>query len=355
VPSATDDITAAIRAAGGTLGFDRYMELALYGDHGFYTGSDFDDPTPGGGGAAGRRGDFITSPEVGPLFGTVVARMLDAEWERLGRPDRFSVVEVGAGSGTLARAVLAAAPASKGALVYTAVEISARQRAQHPDGVVPVASLDAVAGAGELYGVVLANELLDNVPFRLAVFDGGWREAFVVESDDGGFAEVLSAPFDPAPAMLPASAPHGARVPLQDGARTVVETSGALLASGSVHVFDYCRPLTADLALLPWREWLRTYRGHQRAGHYLSEPGSCDITGDVAVDQLPPPDAVRTQAQFLERWGIADLVDEGRRYWSAHSQRPDVAALKMRSRVSEAEALLDPAGLGGFTVLEYRR
>ena len=125
-------------------------------------------------------------------------------------------------------------------------------------------------------------------------------------------------------------------------------------SAGSVHVLDYCRATTAELAGLPWREWLRTYRGHERAGHYLADPGSCDITTDVALDQLPPADVVSTQAQFLRRWGIDDLVEEGRRYWEANATQPDLAALRMRSRVAEAEALLDPSGLGGFTALEYR-
>ena len=93
MPSAADDIRAAIDAAGGAIRFDEFMRLALYGEHGFY----------GGGGRAGRRGDFITSPEVGPLFGAVVARFIDAEWARLGRPEPFTFVEAGAGPGTLAR------------------------------------------------------------------------------------------------------------------------------------------------------------------------------------------------------------------------------------------------------------
>ena len=75
------------------------MDLALYGEHGFYAS----------GGRAGRRGDFITSPEVGPLFGAVLARAIDAWWNELGRPSDFAVVEAGAGPGTLARAILAAA------------------------------------------------------------------------------------------------------------------------------------------------------------------------------------------------------------------------------------------------------
>ena len=56
--------------------------------------------------AAGRRGDFLTAPEVGPLYGAVLARAIDAWWIELGRPDPFVVVEAGAGPGTLARSVL---------------------------------------------------------------------------------------------------------------------------------------------------------------------------------------------------------------------------------------------------------
>ncbi|MDH4077438.1 MAG: hypothetical protein OEW29_16030, partial [Acidimicrobiia bacterium] len=79
-----------------------------------------------------------------------------------------------------------------------------------------------------------------------------------------------------------------------------------------------------------------------------------DITTDVAVDQLPGAAEVTTQAEFLRRWGIEALVDEGRRYWTEHAARPDLTALRMRSRVSEAEALLDPAGLGGWLACLWR-
>ena len=79
-----------------------------------------------------------------------------------------------------------------------------------------------------------------------------------------------------------------------------------------------------------------------------------DVTTQVCIDQLPAPTAVRTQAQFLQRWGIDALVEEGRDAWQAASARPDLEALRMRSRISEAESLLDPAGLGSFEVLEWR-
>jgi len=107
----------------GPVRFDVAVEQLLYGDEGFFTR----------GGGAGRRADFLTSPEVGPLFGAVVARALDAEWARLGRPDPFVVVEAAAGRGALARAVLDATPACRPALRYVCVERSAVLRARLED------------------------------------------------------------------------------------------------------------------------------------------------------------------------------------------------------------------------------
>jgi SAM-dependent MidA family methyltransferase len=348
--SASEAIRNAITAAGGAIGFDEFMRLALYGDGGFYTGA------PDGGGFAGRRGDFLTSPEVGPLFGAVVAGFLDAEWQRIGRPDPFTVVEAGAGPGTLARAVLAARPRCSAALRYVAVEVSVAQRERHPEGVESVASIDAVAGpvtAPVIDGVIIANELLDNLPFRLAVFDGGWREAFVIARPDGGFAEVLSAPFDPTPAGLVSRPPHGSRAPIQQEAADWVGRARRSLRSGTVVVIDYMSASTAGLAHRPYRDWLRTYRGHERGDHPLVRPGTQDITAEVALDQLPATDVVRTQAQWLQRWGIEDLVAEGKRIWSEQAARPGLEAMRMRSRISEAEALLDPGGLGSFIVAQW--
>ena len=339
MPSAADSIRAAIAASQGSIPFAQFMENALYGSDGFYSTT----------GRAGRRGDFITSPEVGPLFGHVLSQAIDAVWKRLGEPTDFQIVEVGAGPGTLARSSLAASPQCLVNGSYVAVEVSAEQRTLHPEG---VTSID-VMPSNIAHGVIIANELLDNLPFDLWVYDDGWRNAHVIQQGDG-FAELLMT--QDVPACLPSRVPHGSRAPVHSKATEWLTNVLENLSSGSVFVIDYCTPLTAEVASMPWREWLRTYAGHERGVHYLRNPGEQDITTQVCIDQLAAvrePDAVRTQSQFLQLWGIDELVEEGKQVWTENAARPTLAAIKMRSRVTEAEALLDTTGLGNFMVLEW--
>jgi len=364
----------------GPIPFDHYLELALYAPGvGFYAAE----------GEAGRRGDFLTSPEIGPLFGAVVARALDHWWEELGAPDPFVVVEAAAGVGTLAKAVLGSNPACAAALRYLLVERSDRLRERQasvlpvePPATVlgPMGPVDdedddgpqalpgggpRVASLGELpvgsfTGVVLANELLDNLPFTLLErTSDGWCEVRVAEAEDGaGFTEVLT-PAEAADAEFAArlapDAPTGARVPLQRAAAEWLRTARRTLQRGRVVLVDYAAT-TPELATRPQDEWLRTYRAGQRGGPVLDRPGTQDITVEVCVDQLArvqPPAVDRPQHEFLRAHGLDALVDEARAAWHAGAARPDLDALKARSRVSEADALLDPTGLGAFRVLEW--
>ena len=358
----------------GPIRFDHVIEAALYDPRdGFYATT----------GRAGRRGDFLTSPEVGPLFGAVVARALDAWWLAAGQPPAFAVVEAGAGPGTLARAVLHARPACSDALRYVLVERSAAQRALHGAGlrlddptmafasvpdpdddetavavprgpiVVSLAELPRLPGPC----VVLANELLDNLPFGLAERRAdGWAEVFV--GIEGSHLAEVVLPLEPDEASaldaLAPGAPVGARAPLQRAAAAWLRDARSLAGPGGrVVAVDYARS-TAELAARPWSEWVRTYRRHERGGPPLEQLGTQDITCDVAIDQLvPAPGSDRSQAAWLDAHGLDVLVEEGRRVWAERAAIGDLAAVRARSRVTEGQALVDPDGLGAFRVLEW--
>jgi len=342
-------IAERIRAAG-SIGFDELVDFALYHpEHGFYMR----------GGGAGRRRDFITSPEVGPLFGAVLAKALDAWWGELGNPDHLWVVDAGAGPGTLARSVQAARPACAPAPRFVLVELSPALRTTHPTGVDSRADLPAAGELGDSPVVVLANELLDNVAFRLVERqDDGWAEVRIAVEGDR-LVETLGPlpPWDVERCTrLAPAAPLGGRLPLQDRTAMWLADALALAGSGRVVVFDYAASTTSAMAARPWTEWVRTYAVHSRGGVPWDRPGEQDITCEVALDQLAavrPPTENRAQADFLRAHGLDELVAEGRRTWAERAHVGDLAAVRAKSREGEARALTDPAGLGAFRVLEW--
>ncbi len=354
----------------GPITFDRFMEAALYAEGGFFA-------TGRGAGRAGR--DFVTSPEVGPLFGVCVARALDRLWRELDAPDPFLVVEAGAGNGRLAREVLRARPECLTALRYVLVERSALLRAEQRDRL-PLEPVDEALGpfvrsaaedqavpeqsAGPVFtaleelpalaaspAVVIANELLDNLPFGVAQWDGErWLEVRVARREPDGFVEVLV----PSEMSIDDEVPAGTRVPIPRGLRAWWRECESVVRDGFVLVVDY----TTNIAELGARPWLRTYREHSVGTDPLDAPGEQDITADVVLEQLDAaaPFArlrIDTQAEWLSALGIDDLVAEGRRRWEAGAAEGGLEALAGRSRITEAAALTDGRGLGAHHVVLY--
>jgi SAM-dependent MidA family methyltransferase len=372
----------------GPIPFDRFVDAALYDEpDGFFARG-------GGAGRAGR--DFVTSPEVGTLFGALVARALDRFWEDLGAPDPFVVVDVGAGRGRLAADVLGASPACAPALRYVAVERAAALREQQPErleieplevalgpavraepdepprpvtGVGPIVSSLADLPAASIEGVVVANELLDNLPFRIVErAPEAWREIRVgFDHASGGFVEV-EVPAAPGIARAAddvasgAEVPHGARLPVPTGMASWVEACGRMLRRGFLVVIDYADRV-ASLSRRGQHEWLRTYRGHERGTSPLDEPGSQDVTCDIPAEYLVGVArragftlvAAPDQATWLASLGIDDLVDDARDRWRQRAHVGDLAAVAARSRISEAAALTDRAGLGGHAVFVFAK
>jgi SAM-dependent MidA family methyltransferase len=366
----------------GPIGFDAFVGLALYGDGGFFSRAR-------GAGRAGR--DFVTSPEVGPLFGALVARALDGWWRDAREPDPFCVIEAGAGRGRLAVDVLAAAPACARALRYVLVERSSELRDAQRDlvqvepvedalgpvvrddddapiavtGMGPIVTALAELPAASLDGVVFANELLDNLPFRVVErHDGRWSEVRIGVEDDVLFETSVPATVElTAEAdLVLADAPAGARLPVPVTLSQWLRACAGALRTGRLVVVDYLAS-GAELAARGQAGWLRTYRDHERGGPPLEVPGEQDLTVDVPREYLVQA-AARAgfrlerelgQAEWLRELGIDDLVDAARRAWDARAHVGDLEAVRHRSRVSEGAALVDTAGLGAHRVVLFAR
>jgi SAM-dependent MidA family methyltransferase len=328
------------------------------------------------------------------LFGACVARALDEHWRALGEPDPFVVIEAGAGNGRLGRDVWRARPDCERALHYVLVERSAAlrdeqrrrleldpadealgpfTRAARDDAPAPVAgsgpvfvALDALP-ALELRGIVLANELLDNLPFGIAQrSETGWLEVRVAR-EQHGFAEVL-VPAEPGDARALDAAvegvavPVGARLPIPRGLDEWIASCGRVLRDGALVVIDYVDD-ASGLVARGADAWLRTYRAHERGGSPLDAAGEQDITADVVREQLAH--AARAsgftvgsdmaQAAWLRALGIDELAESGRRTWEARAHVADLEAVAARSRVLEASALTDTNGLGAHRVVTLTR
>ena len=176
----------------------------------------------------------------------------------------------------------------------------------------------------------------------------GWRQVAVCTREHGLSLELdeKSVVERPPPSDL---GDVGTRVPLPSAARRWL--AEARTVAECVLVFDY----TATNAQLVERSpdgAVRAYAGHERV-EPLARPGSCDITHDVPIELLEPPRSATAQADWLRAHGIMERVETARTTWHERAHIGDLEALFARSAVTESEALLDPSGLGGFTVIEW--
>ncbi len=248
-------------AAQGPVTFAEFMETALYHpQHGFYEQA-----------AVGEEAHFVTSPHVSPLFAELLAGQLEECWKLLGGPDPFDVVEAGAGHGTLALQLLDCLSGRISAAIrYTAVERSAAGRTA-----MAAAGLRVASGIGELepglVGCVVANELLDNLPFhRLRGTDHGPVELLVGVRD--GRLELIEGPVssDGLLAFAHALAP-GREAVASPAAKAFVAETAAILRPGYMWLIDYG---SDDRSIEPS---VHGYRRHRLEEDVLAEPGASDI------------------------------------------------------------------------------
>lgn len=324
-------VAAAVDAAGGWLPFEQYLDLVLYAPGlGYYSA---------GATRFGPAGDFVTAPELGPAFAGCVARVA----RRLAATLPESVIlEFGAGSGALAADVLAAladAPPARYLIVEVSADLRARQRAllaaRVPALLDRVVWLDQLPAA-PVDGLIIANEVVDALPFaRFALRDGA-LEALGVGRLAHGFGWVAR----PADATLSAAVAATGIAPVDAAfarytsevrprADAWVAAVAGCLGRGLALVVDYGG--TARELYHPARSagTLRCHYRHRAHDDPFLWPGLQDITAWVDFTRLARAAraaglavaAYGTQAHFLLATGVLDAApasDAATRARTAH-------------------------------------
>lgn len=309
-------IGAAIARAGGWIPFSRFMEIALYAPGlGYYSA---------GARKFGPAGDFVTAPELTPLFARCLAAQVA---EALGRAGGGDVLEVGAGTGALAADLLAAL-AERDALPrrYRILEVSGELRARQR---ATLAALGAELEARVEWldapppepwrGVLLGNEVLDALPVeRFRVRETGFEVLGVVRSGDGFAFEPRPAPRDVAAglaarlAALPAPLPPGFESEVCLMLPAWIRTLAAGLLEGVMLFVDYGLPRAEYYHPARDGGTLTSFFRHRRVEDVLARPGLQDITAwvdftavaEAAVAAGFEVAGFATQAHFLLATGL---------------------------------------------------
>jgi NADH dehydrogenase [ubiquinone] 1 alpha subcomplex assembly factor 7 len=322
-----DRLIARIRERGPLL-FDEFMEAALYDpEDGF-----FSSVSP-----ARPEGHFVTSPHLSPVFAGLLTVQARDAWNTLGRPDPFTVVDLGAGEGMLARGMLTAAASDED--FARALHLVAVERGEIARNALSSSGLDVAAKLQDVEpftGLIVANELFDNVPFRLFVDD-----IEITVTVEGARLIWQPLPMSDIRTVSPASD------------QIVTEVARALRL-GYALIIDY------GFAGSEKPEMPRGYRDHHLIEDVLEAPGSNDITGPVDFDAL----AARAASSGLQVWGPVSQRDAmmslGYRA-TLDRMRADQAekeltgewrtAIEYYGERGQAAMLVDPAGLGSLKVL----
>ena len=313
-------ICDAIAAAGGHIGFDRFMELALYAPGlGYYSS---------GSPKFGEGGDFVTAPELSSLFSRCLARQCA---EVISAIPTAEVLEFGAGSGIMAATILRELAAldclpMRYVILKLSSELRARQQqtiAQHvPELLARVEWLDALPGPG-FRGVILANEVLDAMPVQRFCIRHGELHELVVGWDGQGFDLHSAAPDAALFARLEVlrqqyQLPDGYSTELNLRAEQWIAALGELMEQGVALLIDYGFPQSEYYHPQRSEGTLMCHYRHRAHADALILPGLQDITAHVdftAIGEaaLKAGMAVRgytNQASFLLSLGLTEYLAE---------------------------------------------
>ena len=343
--------------ANGPITFARFMDIALYGEHGYYTSN------------VKAGADYATSPQMHPAFGVLIAGYLFRAWVALGEPDLFDVVEIGAGDGGLASDVLDAVSGSHAELGMSEhADRFVGALRYHPFDVRPRGEVLGVGNLSELHsivGCVISNELLDAFPVHVfTVREGGVLECYVGIGDDGDLVlvegEVSCDEILYRVGRISTKLPDGYRGEVNLGIKGWAESVGEVLERGYVLTIDYGHEQEMLYHPARYEGSLRCYRDHVLGQNPFRDVGLQDMTAHVDFTALD--DALKgvgfeqtaplmTQRDFLFDRGIGECIREVRR--SLVGEISDDEARDLMSELRTLNSLVDIRGLGGFKVAQH--
>ena len=328
-------VKAAIERHGGWLPFDRFMAIALYAPGlGYYARSSRQFGVLPASGS-----DFVTAPELSPLFGQALARQVAQALKASGTAE---VWEFGAGSGALAEQLLCAlggldgpdALGSHGSLGrrverYTIVDLSGtlreRQRERLQRFGAQVQWADALPDT--MQGVIVGNEVLDAMPVQLLHFDGAqWFERGVAAAGDALHWADRTTRLRP-----PHDGPFapGSTLEIHPQAEAFIATLADRLTRGAAFFIDYGFPEAEYYHPQRTGGTLMCHRAHQADTDPLVDVGAKDITAHVNFTgiALAAQNAglavlgYTTQAHFLMNCGVMDLLEGADLKTTANTQK----------------------------------
>lgn len=267
----------------GPMPFSSFMAAALYHPQlGYYTSQKL---------RTGRLGDFFTSVSVGPVFGELMAAEFCVAWEKLGKPDPFSIIEAGANDGQFALDVLTWAqthrPDFLAALDYQIDEPLAAAEVLQREKLEPFADrITHNQAATVACGCYFANELLDAIPFRRVRFhQDRWWELRVGLDNDFQFSWQDHEPEDGALqrrlTWLGQDFPEGYTTEIAPAIASHLRLAADRLKQGYLFFADYGYPASDYYAPFRSTGTLRCYRAHHAHEDPFDAVGETDLTAHV--------------------------------------------------------------------------
>jgi NADH dehydrogenase [ubiquinone] 1 alpha subcomplex assembly factor 7 len=333
----------------GPLTLADYMtDCLLHPEHGYYTRRD----------PFGQQGDFITAPEITQMFGELLGLCLAQAWVDQGAPDRFTLVELGPGRGTLMADVLRATrrvPGFHAAASLRMVEASPTLTALQAKTLAPEEPRpDFTRWATSLSDLpdapifLIANEFFDALPIRqFRREDSGWSETMVgAEQGRLVFGRSIPAPLSALDHRLSDTTP-GDIVELRPAATPIAHQIGTHLArhGGAAIVIDYG-------AARSFGDTFQALRGHAPC-HPLDGPGTADLTAHVdfgALAQAAAParaSGLTDQAVLLARLGIGARAHKLSLGLTGEALQSHLAATQRLTRPEEMGTLFKALALFG--------